>query len=253
MTGTIKTFVEEKGYGFIKGDDGKDYFFHENNVNKKEAICDGSLVDFETKATPKGYSAVKIKIQTTNKSTKYIVPDEVYTSKDRGVKGWETVETSDWTISGESRDSPDEAKEILLNRAHKIGANAVIQMTYYKTTGSETSDSGRGTYKFTLHNFKGRAVNIGKKNAKGTKTISDLTSLNEKCPKIKEVLKEKTASSSMKVMMTWIAIIIFGAIIAMIASGTENKGLLGLIAFPVVIALFFVRSVNYDYWLEKIK
>ena len=29
MKGTITTYLPEKLYGFIKGDDGKDYFFHE--------------------------------------------------------------------------------------------------------------------------------------------------------------------------------------------------------------------------------
>ena len=28
MKGTVKKFDKEKGYGFITGEDGKDYFFH---------------------------------------------------------------------------------------------------------------------------------------------------------------------------------------------------------------------------------
>ena len=28
MKGTVKMFNKEKGYGFIRGEDGKDYFFH---------------------------------------------------------------------------------------------------------------------------------------------------------------------------------------------------------------------------------
>ena len=31
MKGTISTYLPEKQYGFIKGEDGKDYFFHETN------------------------------------------------------------------------------------------------------------------------------------------------------------------------------------------------------------------------------
>ncbi|WP_296154502.1 cold-shock protein [Ruminococcus sp.] len=28
MRGRIKRFIEDKGYGFITGEDGQDYFFH---------------------------------------------------------------------------------------------------------------------------------------------------------------------------------------------------------------------------------
>jgi cold shock CspA family protein len=38
MKGTIKTYLPEKQYGFIKGDDGKDYFFHESEFRVKSNI-----------------------------------------------------------------------------------------------------------------------------------------------------------------------------------------------------------------------
>ena len=49
MNGTVKWFDSKKGYGFINGDDGKDYFVHQSNIQmsgfRKLDECD--IVDFE--------------------------------------------------------------------------------------------------------------------------------------------------------------------------------------------------------------
>ncbi len=60
MKGIIKTYLSEKKYGFIKGDDGKDYFFHVNEFRDKQHIsniCEEAFVTFDQQATPKGYKA----------------------------------------------------------------------------------------------------------------------------------------------------------------------------------------------------
>jgi len=150
MTGTIKTYAEEKHYGFIRGDDGKDYFFHNSAVDKKDKICEDALVHFEQKATPKGYSAVKIKIDSQIGHVKYVVPDSIYTSKETKIKGWGIIDKSSWYISGTSRNSPDEAKKIMLERAKKLKINALTEMEYRKTTGSEAG-TGKGTYYYSIH------------------------------------------------------------------------------------------------------
>ena len=49
MKGTVKWFDSKKGYGVINGDDGKDYFVHQSNIQmsgfRKLDECD--IVDFE--------------------------------------------------------------------------------------------------------------------------------------------------------------------------------------------------------------
>lgn len=57
-TGKVKFFNETKGYGFITGDDGKEYFVHVSNCNSK--LMKGDDVSFEAKETPKGLNAIQV-------------------------------------------------------------------------------------------------------------------------------------------------------------------------------------------------
>ena len=49
MRGTVKWFSMEKGYGFIKSEDGKEVFIHYSNVNKKgyRVLYQDEIVDVE--------------------------------------------------------------------------------------------------------------------------------------------------------------------------------------------------------------
>lgn len=57
----IVTFFSEKGYGFITEDQSKEnVFFHSNNCI--DQIKKGNKVSFEKERSPKGFSAINIKI-----------------------------------------------------------------------------------------------------------------------------------------------------------------------------------------------
>lgn len=62
--GKVKWFDAEKGYGFIKPEEGgKDVFVHRNNVESldyDQGLEDGEEVEFEVEETPKGLSAVNV-------------------------------------------------------------------------------------------------------------------------------------------------------------------------------------------------
>jgi CspA family cold shock protein len=62
--GTVKWFSSEKGYGFIKPQDGgEDVFVHRNNVTGldwEDSLRDGESVEYDTEQTPKGISAVNV-------------------------------------------------------------------------------------------------------------------------------------------------------------------------------------------------
>lgn len=64
--GTVKT-VTEKGFGFISREDSdKDIFYHESNLEGDLAVRKlrvGDVVTFDVEETPKGLSAVNIKLE----------------------------------------------------------------------------------------------------------------------------------------------------------------------------------------------
>lgn len=170
MTGAVKTFLPEKGYGFIRGDDGKDYFFHLSQVRNQPAdrVCEEALVTFVQKATPKGYRAERIDLVNPDAVTRYIVPDRVLISKDSEVRGWEILERTTWYAHGKSSDSPDAAKAAMIAWARDVGAKGVTDVSYYKTVGKE------GAYRFSVHHYSGRVVILGKRSLRGTYQLSDL-------------------------------------------------------------------------------
>lgn len=60
MKGKIKFFNEVKGFGFIAGEDGKEYFVHSTGLNKDISVREGDAVSFEIEQGDKGPRAVKV-------------------------------------------------------------------------------------------------------------------------------------------------------------------------------------------------
>ena len=62
MEGTVKWFNESKGYGFIKGNDGNDYFAHfkEIQIEGYKILKEGQAVTFEASESEKGLVAMNI-------------------------------------------------------------------------------------------------------------------------------------------------------------------------------------------------
>jgi len=179
--GKILSYIETKGYGFIAGNNGKKYFFHISNVNEKEPdIVDNTNVSFNEVATEKGYSATDINLLT-NISTQdnglYEAPETIYISKEDSVKGWKTLEKSQWAVKSSDKDL-DTAKEEIIDYASLLGGNALVNYRYSKSRGSE-STSGGGTYYYTVHNFYGEVVNIGKPSLNGVHKTTDFNQINE--------------------------------------------------------------------------
>lgn len=63
MTGKVKTFNKQKGYGFIKPVDGEDIFFHYTSLVMEgfKTIEPEVEVEFDVEDTEKGPRAVNIK------------------------------------------------------------------------------------------------------------------------------------------------------------------------------------------------
>ena len=64
-TGTVKKLVSDRGFGFLAADDGKEYFFHRNELENSsdfDRLAGGESVEFETENSPKGPQATKVRL-----------------------------------------------------------------------------------------------------------------------------------------------------------------------------------------------
>jgi CspA family cold shock protein len=63
MTGKIRTLRVDKGFGFIKDDGGKEYFFHQSAVYGEglEDLREGDSVEFDVGQGPKGPRAENVR------------------------------------------------------------------------------------------------------------------------------------------------------------------------------------------------
>tara|TARA_Y100000591_G_C21833891_1_gene701318 strand:- start:1636 stop:1830 length:195 start_codon:yes stop_codon:yes gene_type:complete len=58
--GKVKFYNKEKKYGFITGNDGKDYFFHASGISNEIYLKDGDNVEFKVVDGERGPKAVEI-------------------------------------------------------------------------------------------------------------------------------------------------------------------------------------------------
>ena len=61
-TGTVKWFSDQKGFGFITGDDGQDVFCHFSAIQTEgfKTLRDGQKVTFEVQQGEKGLRAANV-------------------------------------------------------------------------------------------------------------------------------------------------------------------------------------------------
>jgi cold shock protein len=62
-TGTIKKLVSDRGFGFIAGEDGQEYFFHRSSIEGEfDRLHGGERVTFTLEASPKGPRAADVRL-----------------------------------------------------------------------------------------------------------------------------------------------------------------------------------------------
>jgi len=64
MTGTVKWFNGQKGFGFITGEDGNDVFAHFSQINSEgyKSLDEGQKVSYDVVDGPKGPQAENITV-----------------------------------------------------------------------------------------------------------------------------------------------------------------------------------------------
>ncbi len=60
LSGRIKVWDQNKGWGFIEGDDGEDYFVNVKNLRSGQSVRVGSQVKFDTEESNRGPQAVNV-------------------------------------------------------------------------------------------------------------------------------------------------------------------------------------------------
>ena len=60
--GTVKWFSDQKGYGFVTPEGGKDVFVHHSAIQGEgyKSLAEGAQVEFEITQGPKGEQAVNV-------------------------------------------------------------------------------------------------------------------------------------------------------------------------------------------------
>ncbi len=62
-SGTVKWFKDDKGYGFITGEDGEDVFVHFSEIQMEgfKSLREGQAVSYEVTQAPKGPQAQNVR------------------------------------------------------------------------------------------------------------------------------------------------------------------------------------------------
>jgi CspA family cold shock protein len=64
ITGTVKWFSDQKGFGFLAVEGGKDVFVHHSAIDAAgfRSLVEGQRVEFSVEQGPKGPSAVNVRV-----------------------------------------------------------------------------------------------------------------------------------------------------------------------------------------------
>jgi CspA family cold shock protein len=62
LRGTVRKLVREKGFGFLAGEDGTDYFFYRDAVEGFDTLAEGTAVVFVPGDGPKGPRAHSVSV-----------------------------------------------------------------------------------------------------------------------------------------------------------------------------------------------
>lgn len=60
--GTIKRLVRDKGFGFVRTHDGREWFFHRTETPQWDLLDEGTKVSFQESVSTKGLRAVGVQL-----------------------------------------------------------------------------------------------------------------------------------------------------------------------------------------------
>jgi len=65
LKGEIKKLIRDRGFGFIRAEDGNEVFFHHSSLEgiEYDSLEEGSKVEFSVERGPKGERATNMRLQ----------------------------------------------------------------------------------------------------------------------------------------------------------------------------------------------
>lgn len=156
ISGVVRSFMAGKGFGFIQGEDGRDYFVHIKSVAGGEPLVDGQSVEFEGSPSPKGYRATNVTPGELPPppGQAYESPHNFIWSKDSQARGFDTIFFlgTGWAESND----PNRAREMLKQASEARGGNAVLDVRMEKFSRQQ----GCSNYYYTVHRYHGTYANV---------------------------------------------------------------------------------------------
>lgn len=147
VRGMVVSYVPNKRYGFIAGDDGESYFLHESklrNSSYKDMLIRGASVTFEPKPTKKGLSAVNVQVKPGFKAYELIPFFITKSSKPR-----EGIIARSASTQTHYFKKPNDARQHLKDLTGAVGGNCILNLEHKTRTFS------KGNYKYSMHSFSG--------------------------------------------------------------------------------------------------
>ena len=167
ISGKVKFFKKNEGYGFIFGEDGEEYYFNQYSLKDNAGeIISGQEVAFVPEISAKGTKAGTV----TPKELLYEEPRAFIFSETEEIRGWDILESL-----GEFREQEantiSEAKMMLRNIAIAYGGNGIINLLITK------EEKYSGNYCSSLYKASGIPVQIAKLSPIGTYELDDFRSM----------------------------------------------------------------------------
>lgn len=118
MKGTVKWFNTEKGYGFIKAENGTEVFVHYSQIKMDgfKSLDAGDVVEFDVRSEEKGLAAINIVSVLTlsmmkKKAAKEHLHLEVAPADGSGNANWMIVDGNNFIVAGEQGMSLEELND----------------------------------------------------------------------------------------------------------------------------------------------
>jgi cold shock CspA family protein len=155
MKGKVVSYVKEKKYGFVNGDDGESYFLHFSNLLDKSdetKLVKGVVLDFDPTPTNRGLAANKVTFPKVYFKKQLV---DFFISKSSNPKHGNVEKRH--SISTRFIKDPKESQVHIKQLAIESGCNSILNLEFEKDTFSY------GNYLYTVHAYKGDFALVSEK------------------------------------------------------------------------------------------